>query len=466
MLGHAITRTGTSLMQKALPRFPYPLLGQQQRMTGSSNQSGGRLPPSVNDRFISNNRFGDGLPPSVNGPFKPINQFGSILPPKEAEVLRMGRQRGEILPPNTCEVLGLGGPEIVPLNETEVLRMGHQRGEIFSPSVYYELGLSGQSSGIGQIGTLSGDNISGLLDPQFIQKMMSQRSQYDVVEELREFCLTDFDYSQGIIRPIPRKLLIPERPGLIIPERQKLIMPEKPGLIIPEQLGLTKPSIASAANEESQRMEDKRRLQDWLQSQSPKNQEAYSKLSKQEQEVYAKAILSESQISSDAAAIAERNGGTLGGFDFRIKSPASVFEKIYGRDTSTPIAEMNDILRYTELHTPDNLAHAAQASMNQYRDQNYTIDRVKNTWNDDSAYKGINVTMTSPVGQAFEMQYHTEESFNLKNGELHTLYEKARTLNPESEEAIKLNKRMKELSAGLTRPENIENIANYKKGDN
>lgn len=59
------------------------------------------------------------------------------------------------------------------------------------------------------------------------------------------------------------------------------------------------------------------------------------------------------------------------------------------------------------------------------------------------------------------MQYHTPESFNLKNGELHTLYEKARLIEDRrSPEYLALQDKMFILSDKLIRPEQIEGVKN------
>ena len=47
---------------------------------------------------------------------------------------------------------------------------------------------------------------------------------------------------------------------------------------------------------------------------------------------------------------------TLEGLDYRLKTPTSTYEKMYGRATSKPITEMNDLIRYTEIFEPDQLA--------------------------------------------------------------------------------------------------------------
>ena len=95
----------------------------------------------------------------------------------------------------------------------------------------------------------------------------------------------------------------------------------------------------------------------------------------------------------------------------------------------------------------------------------YNTTVLKNTWNSiENPYRGINTTVVAPNGQKFEVQYHTKESFDLKNGEMHELYEKARVIeDDESEEALVLRKEMFRLSKTLTTPKDIERVKSYGK---
>ena len=92
----------------------------------------------------------------------------------------------------------------------------------------------------------------------------------------------------------------------------------------------------------------------------------------------------------------------------------------------------------------------------------YTTSAVKNYWlNPNNPYKGVNTTVVSPSGQSLEVQYHTPESFKLKNGRLHELYEKQRVIqDSESKEYIRLNNEMMELSEALTIPDKIDEVKN------
>ena len=72
-------------------------------------------------------------------------------------------------------------------------------------------------------------------------------------------------------------------------------------------------------------------------------------------------------------------------------------------------------------------------------------------------YKGINTTITKN-GQVFELQFHTEQSFNLKNNELHKLYEEAREISTSTERRAELQRQMIELSRQIPTPPGISTI--------
>jgi len=67
-------------------------------------------------------------------------------------------------------------------------------------------------------------------------------------------------------------------------------------------------------------------------------------------------------------------------------------------------------------------------------------------------------TVVEKDGINFEMQYHTQESFDLKNGLLHKLYEKYRDASTSDQERMKLFKKMLDLNKGLDIPRNIERV--------
>ena len=123
------------------------------------------------------------------------------------------------------------------------------------------------------------------------------------------------------------------------------------------------------------------------------------------------------------------------------------------------ILNTNDIIRYTYQAPGDNLVDKYFEVTKELLDEGYSEIKVKNFWmNKLSAYKGVNCIYEHPDGQRFEVQFHTPESFKLKNGELHKLYEEARLDNTSSERKTQIDKSMFELSSKLIEPKDINKI--------
>lgn len=177
---------------------------------------------------------------------------------------------------------------------------------------------------------------------------------------------------------------------------------------------------------------------------------------------YNKAIGNEPAITKEVTALADKIGVKSEGLEFRIKDKSSYLRKIksnYSPDGNS--YEIKDILRYTYTASPNALAEKTILSIDEFNKSGYNTIEVKNSWIDNqNPYKGINTTVKASNGQKFEMQYHTPESFALKNGKLHELYEKARVLDPKSSEFLAFQDEMFNLSDKLTIPEGIEGVKN------
>jgi SPP1 gp7 family putative phage head morphogenesis protein len=176
---------------------------------------------------------------------------------------------------------------------------------------------------------------------------------------------------------------------------------------------------------------------------------------------YNRAIANEPEITATVKKIAKSSKMDTLGLEYRVKGKGSYLRKIKtnynpgGNDY-----EINDILRYTYGADVKNLAGRTIDSIDKYSAIGYNTVKVKNSWLDEeNPYKGINTIIQSPTGQKFELQYHTPESFELKNGKQHELYEKQRLItDEESPEYISLRNQMFELSDKLTVPEGIERV--------
>lgn len=177
---------------------------------------------------------------------------------------------------------------------------------------------------------------------------------------------------------------------------------------------------------------------------------------------YDKAVLNEPDITDQVKKVAESAGMSNLGLKYRIKTKESFLEKVrknYNPDGNE--YEIKDIVRYTLGSNPDTLTDKTLQAIDIFDQRSYNTIRIKNTWGPDSSYNGINTFIKAPNGQVFEMQYHTQESFDLKNGDLHELYEKQRKIqDDESEEYLEIEDKMIELSSKLDFPKNIERVKN------
>ncbi|MFV0344306.1 MAG: minor capsid protein, partial [Anaerocolumna sp.] len=177
---------------------------------------------------------------------------------------------------------------------------------------------------------------------------------------------------------------------------------------------------------------------------------------------YNKAVLNEPDITSKVKQVAETSGMEKLGLEYRIKEKDSFLEKV--RKNYNPEGneyEIKDIVRYTLGSGADSLSEKTLKVIDMFDQEGYNTIKVKNTWGHNSSYNGINTFIKAPSGQVFEIQYHTQESFDLKNGELHKLYEKQRKIaDDESEEYLELEDQMIDLSNKLAFPKDIERVKN------
>lgn len=179
------------------------------------------------------------------------------------------------------------------------------------------------------------------------------------------------------------------------------------------------------------------------------------------EQLLSKISKAEPKITSDMQRIAGEN--QLAGLEFRKKTAESLARKIAVDSQTENISlanaasKINDALRYTTIFDLDTFTKEYLKMKQKLIAEGYRVVKVKNTWLIDGPYKGVN-TVIEKDGINFEMQYHTRESFDLKNGPLHELYEKYRDTSISVQERMKLYKEMLDLSNGLEIPGNIERV--------
>lgn len=194
-----------------------------------------------------------------------------------------------------------------------------------------------------------------------------------------------------------------------------------------------------------------------------------SETSKEESEeienLYKDLVKQEPLITNDIKRIIGNSDGHLEGLEFRLKSKESLFRKIEKDyiDSEGELSrieifkKMNDVIRYTTILDFDNFTEDYNRIKDLILKENYNIIKIGNTWKDGNVYKGIN-TVIEKNNIKIEMQYHTRESFKLKNGILHKLYEEYRDINTSEKRKKELQKQMKKLSLDIKNPKGVDKI--------
>lgn len=174
---------------------------------------------------------------------------------------------------------------------------------------------------------------------------------------------------------------------------------------------------------------------------------------------YNRAVSSEPVITKQVVDVAKQAGMETVGFQYRIKAKDSYLDKIrrkYSPDGNQ--YEVKDILRYTYMAPANELTGRTLKSIELYQKAGYNTIEITNHWlNRKNPYNGINTILRAPGGQAFELQYHTPESYRIK-ASMHKDYEKWRALDAASQEAIALRKKMFEQSEGMMIPVDVSEV--------
>ena len=147
------------------------------------------------------------------------------------------------------------------------------------------------------------------------------------------------------------------------------------------------------------------------------------------------------------------------GLDYRLKTINSLERKI----EQSPGRTINDALRYTMTFDTDSFTANVQKTMDTLKNKEYKLQAMTNTFRDGAPYKGINSTYLSPDGELFELQFHTPESFDVKQNVNHILYEQQRILNRSNPLYDQLQLQMIENSALVPNPIGVEVIKSVKR---
>lgn len=180
------------------------------------------------------------------------------------------------------------------------------------------------------------------------------------------------------------------------------------------------------------------------------------------------ATAAEPELTALLSGLATEHGGKMEGLKYRVKTADSLARKIEGdiaeaRNNGKALsaaeagAKMFDVNRYTTVHPEASYVASTQATLDALRAQGYKLN-VKNFWNvDGNPYRSINVQVTAPNGQKFELQLHTPKSLHVKETGLHPLYEKFR-VEPSQAKRDAYSREMHVFAATIPEPPGVRNI--------
>ncbi|WP_372191393.1 XopAD/skwp family type III secretion system effector [Xanthomonas axonopodis pv. desmodiigangetici] len=142
----------------------------------------------------------------------------------------------------------------------------------------------------------------------------------------------------------------------------------------------------------------------------------------------------EPQVTDMLQNIAARHGGQLAGTQHQLKSLSSLKQKLTQRmalkkqTLEEAAAGVNDALRYSVVLEPQGFTAGLRAVLAALDDQGHARVKLTNQFTVyPPVFKAINVTLRSPAGALWEIQFHTPETFALKE-RFHDLYKHAHAL--------------------------------------
>ncbi|MFZ1383580.1 MAG: hypothetical protein WAS02_01595, partial [Propionicimonas sp.] len=179
---------------------------------------------------------------------------------------------------------------------------------------------------------------------------------------------------------------------------------------------------------------------------------------KEAERLITKAREAEPSITGLVRTLAAAHGGSLQGYEYRIKTRESLTDKL-NRD-SDPIAPhkvkevggaLGDVLRYTIQLPIDKYANGhdlvlaalksaghkvVEDSSGQPKDKNFWWQDGKIGQPNERAYRGYNVQLRSQNGQVWELQFHTRESLQFKGKGSHHEYEEIRRIEANQKKGL------------------------------
>ncbi|MBO4847151.1 MAG: hypothetical protein J5525_12775 [Lachnospiraceae bacterium] len=179
--------------------------------------------------------------------------------------------------------------------------------------------------------------------------------------------------------------------------------------------------------------------------------------------------LSEPLITNDLLSISDSLGTSWSGLEYAVKTASSVDDKLERESNRNKDEDVNisnnvkDTIRYTQICKHDDIAGVAKDTIEKLQEKGYFLKNINNYYSrpfPNTGYKGLHLNFISPSGQAFELQVHSNESFQAKQ-EGHELYEKMRAISTPITEKQALAPRINQIHSAVPNPPDINEIKHF-----
>ena len=185
-------------------------------------------------------------------------------------------------------------------------------------------------------------------------------------------------------------------------------------------------------------------------------------------EIHESAIEREPELTGAVEECASRLGGRPVGLEARLKEPDSIARKMktythHGTSPERAKKQINDANRYTVTFENDSFTDSFFKAKAMLEAQGYEMLTCKNTLKLTGVeYRGVNCMMRGKDGSIWELQFHTAQSYEVKEFGTHGYYEEARAETTSEKRKKELSDIMTKLADKIIAPAGIERIADFR----
>jgi hypothetical protein len=157
----------------------------------------------------------------------------------------------------------------------------------------------------------------------------------------------------------------------------------------------------------------------------------------------------------------------LVGLEYRCKGEDRIMEKVATALEEQPdltpgdaLASVKDAIRYTFQYTEEHYAEGVYADVDRLKATGFELVELRNSWGCEE-YKGINSRWRVPANwQLFEVQFHTEISFEAKQL-THSAYERIRDPATPDRDVSELRGFQRKVTAQVPKPRSAIDIPDH-----